>query len=338
MLQHLRLRRHAALVHDGVAQGSAHRQPQRLSAVLVPHATGSYRHADGPAAALVDQHLPAAQVAAAAQNALPLLGLVGLVVAGQGVGRDGPVGVLAAEHGPRVSAVVHAQLAAHYAGHHAGGARALDVDVGGVEVVLHHVEGVVHVQARGADEVREGLPAAPRHVVAVLAVAIQHAVQMHVSAVEVLEHEEVVLVDPVGVAGLQAAHGVHRRVGVLLSGAEPAAVHGATTSRPRARRHRQSVGVCCSAERLMRAARGVGEGRSGAIHGRGDVQRCAARLVRRPLVAAAAAHVHHHRRSVGGPVDLRQEALLRVRPRRQHVGAAPVADATIGCRPTGTGE
>mmetsp|Transcript_4725 Transcript_4725/g.10641 ORF Transcript_4725/g.10641 Transcript_4725/m.10641 type:complete len:418 (-) Transcript_4725:781-2034(-) len=216
-LHALGLRRHAALVHDAVSQRSTHRQPQRLPAVLVPHAARTHRHAHGTAARLVDQRLSAAQVAPAAQNALALVSPLGLVVLGQRHRVDRPVRVAPAQHRARVPAVVHRQLAPDQRRQHARGSAAARVEVAGrVQVVLHHAEGAVHVHARSLYELRKRLPRAPRDQVPVLAVPVQHAVEADVAALEVLLDEEVVLVRPVGVVGLQAADRGAARVVVLL--------------------------------------------------------------------------------------------------------------------------
>ena len=51
---------------------------------------------------------------------------------------------------------------------------------------------------------------------AVLAVSIKHTVQMHISAVHVVDDEEVVLVAPSRVARLEAFDGGHGCVGAMI--------------------------------------------------------------------------------------------------------------------------
>jgi len=67
---------------------------------------------------------------------------------------------------------------------------------------------------------RKRFATTPRNVMAILTVAVENAVKVDITVVKLFNDEKIVLVDPVGVARLEAFDGGDRRVSVLLS------VHG----------------------------------------------------------------------------------------------------------------
>jgi hypothetical protein len=75
---------------------------------------------------------------------------------------------------------------------------------------LHGPEGAPDVEPRAADVVLEVLPASTRHEVSQLTVTVENTIQMDISLIKVFYYEKVILVDPIGVTGLEAAHRVHR--------------------------------------------------------------------------------------------------------------------------------
>ena len=214
-------------MHDGVAQRSAHGETESLTAILIPNATWPHGHGDGPAACLVDQNLTAPQVAAACQNSLAFLGLVGLMVLSQGVCCDGPVGIAPAEHGARITAIGNREAPSAKSGEHTRCAAAAHIKLAGGEIVLHDVESALHVHVARTNVLRKGLATSPRHVVTVFSVAVKDAVKVYVTIVKLFDDEKVVLVDPIGVTGFQAFDGGYGCIVVLLG------VHGERLARDR---------------------------------------------------------------------------------------------------------
>ncbi len=73
------------------------------------------------------------------------------------------------------------------------------------ELRLHQAKGSLHVEVRADDMLQEILSTPLGHMVAVLSVAIEDSIAMQIaSLIDVLDDEKVVLIGPVGVAGLES--------------------------------------------------------------------------------------------------------------------------------------